>query len=158
MAPIWGMPTWQASVVCGNGGRMATWTRWAGVLAFAGLLAGCGGAAATATKPDKPAQRIEQKATAIPVEAQLPVRGAMSEYFETTTRVEAERSVQVTSEGVGKCLKILVDEGDRVTKGDVLAELDTSEINTQLAAARTQLTKTKSDYERARLSVKEMLV
>jgi len=137
---------------------MATGSRWIGFALIAGALAGCTGGAPAANKSEAQAKRVDQKPAAIPVEAQLPVRGPLSEYFETTTRVEAERSVQVTSEGVGKCLKVLVDEGDTVTKGDVLAELDTSEINTQLSASRTQLAKAKADYERARLSVKEGLV
>lgn len=135
---------------------MATWFRVVGLAALIGVLAGCSGA--SATKEVVRPKRVEQKPAAIPVEAQLPTRGALSEYFETTTRVEAERSVQVTSEGMGKCLKLCVDEGDKVTKGDILAELDTSELNTQIASARTQLAKTKADYERARVSVKEGLV
>ena len=43
------------------------------------------------------------KPAAIPVGHNFPP-GALP-FFETTTRVEAERSVQVTSEGMGKCLK-----------------------------------------------------
>lgn len=137
---------------------MASWPRIVGLAALIGVLAGCTGAAPSSNKSEALAKRVDQKPQAIPVEAQLPVRGSLSEFFETTTRVEAERSVQVTSEGIGKCLKIQVDEGDSVTKGDVLAELDTSELNTQLASARTQLAKAKADYSRSRESVKEGLV
>ncbi|NUM53298.1 MAG: efflux RND transporter periplasmic adaptor subunit [Candidatus Hydrogenedentes bacterium] len=137
---------------------MATWSRIIGLAAVIGVLVGCTGAAPTPNKNEALAKRAEQKPAPIPVEAQLPTRGSLSEFFETTTRVEADRSVQVTSEGVGKCLRILVDEGDSVSKGDVLAELDTSELNTQLASARTQLAKAKADYNRARESVKEGLV
>lgn len=128
---------------------MGKWSQLAVPLALICALAGCSGCnnSASATKTD--VRRVEKPA-AIPVEAQLPTRGALSEFFETTTRVQAERKVQVTSEGVGKCLKVHVDEGDRVEKGDVLAELDTSELKTQISSATTQLQKAKSDYERAR--------
>ncbi|MCC6153426.1 MAG: efflux RND transporter periplasmic adaptor subunit [Candidatus Hydrogenedentes bacterium] len=137
---------------------MATWSRIVVVLAVIGIFVGCGNGSKPANKSEALAKRTEQKPSAIPVEAQLPTRGSLSEFFETTTRVEAERSIQVTSEGMGKCLALHAEEGDDITKGDVLAELDTAELNTQLAAARTQLAKTKADYERSRESVKEGLV
>ncbi|MCC6796179.1 MAG: efflux RND transporter periplasmic adaptor subunit [Candidatus Hydrogenedentes bacterium] len=137
---------------------MATWSRIVVMLALIGVFAGCNNSNPTVNKSEAQAKRVEQKPTAIPVEAQLPIRGELSELFETNSRVEAERSVQVTSEGMGKCLSLHAEEGDEVTTGDVLAELDTAELNTQLAAARTQLAKTKADYERSRESVKEGLV
>lgn len=125
------------------------------LLALVGITAGCSGGCSNAKAGNNApvTRRVEEKRTAIPVEAQLPVRGSISEYFDTTTRVTAERSVQVASEGMGKCLKVHVDEGDRVQKGDVLAELDPSELNAQLTSARTQLSKALADYERAKLGV-----
>ena len=45
--------------------------------------------------------------------------------------------------------------GENINKGDVLAELDTSELNTQLSAARTQLSKAKVDLERSRKAFDE---
>src|SRR6185295_2078679 len=72
-------------------------------------------------------------------------------------RVEAERSVQVTSQGMGKCLKVAVEEGDRVEKGEILAQLDPAELNTQIASSKTQLSKTKADYARTRKAVEEGL-
>jgi RND family efflux transporter MFP subunit len=137
---------------------MANWTRILVLATLVGVLAGCTGAAPSANTKEAQARKVDQKPAAIPVEAQLPTRGALSEYWDTNSRVEADRRVQVTSEGVGKCLSILVEEGDNVTKGDVLAELDTSELNTQLASAKTQLAKAKADYSRSRESVKEGLV
>jgi membrane fusion protein (multidrug efflux system) len=98
-----------------------------------------------------------EKRTSIPVEAVLPVRGPISEYFETTTRVEAERKVSVTSQGMGKCMKVYVDEGDRVSAGDVLAELDKEELNAQLRSSNAQLQKLKSDYDRSKQLFEEGL-
>lgn len=133
---------------------MATWSRIVVVAALIGVLAGCDDSK-PAKKSEALAKRTEQRPAAIPVEAQLPTRGELSEFFETTTRVEAERSVQVTSQGMGKCLSLHAEEGDEISMGDVLAELDTSELNTQLAAARTQLSKAKVDLERSRKAFDE---
>jgi len=130
------------------------------VIAFAGC--GEGEAAPTGTgdaanAKAAVARRTEEKRSAIPVEAQLPLRGSISEYFDTTSRVEAERNVQVTSEGVGKCQRVLVDEGDLVNQGDLLAELDPSELNTQITSATSQLAKASSDYNRSREMFEEGL-
>jgi len=49
----------------------------------------------------------------------------------------------------GIVLKINVDEGDRVKKGDILAELNLSEINAQVNLARSGYEKALRDYNRA---------
>lgn len=63
----------------------------------------------------------------IPVEVASPTRGDMSAYFETSTRVEAERRVDVSSKGSSRCVALFVDEGDTVSEGDILAELEKAE-------------------------------
>jgi HlyD family secretion protein len=50
-------------------------------------------------------------------------------------RIEVER-VDITSKYAGRLAEVLVNEGANVTKGDVLARLDTTEIQAQLTAAR----------------------
>jgi RND family efflux transporter MFP subunit len=95
-------------------------------------------------------QAPAEKKVSIPVEVSAPTRGDIAEYFETTTRIEAEKRVQVTSEGVGKCISVKVDEGDKVSAGDVLAELDKSELSAQMQSANAQLQKLKSDNDRAK--------
>ena len=109
-----------------------------------------------AAKKEAMAKPVEKRTT-IPVEAQLAQRGEISEFFETTTRVEAERKVTVTSEGMGKCTSVLVNEGDKVQAGDVLAELDKEELNAQLRSANAQLQKLKSDYDRSKQLFEEGL-
>ncbi len=121
-----------------------------------GILTGCPekekSEANAATNPS-----VAEKRTSIPVEAQLPTRGSVSEYFETDSRIEAERKVTATSEGMGKCIRVFVDEGDRVNTGDVLAELDKEELNAQLRSANAQLQKLRSDYERSKQLYEEGL-
>lgn len=98
-------------------------------------------------------QAPKEERIVVPVEAQKPHRGAISEYEEPTTRVTAERRVEVTSEGTGKCLAVHAEEGDRVTQGAVLAELDQSDAQAQVRQSEVQVQQTRADYERA----KEML-
>ena len=57
-----------------------------------------------AKKPADPSgtnnENAEEERVVIPVEAQKPERGAISEYVRTDSRVEAENRVEVTSEAV----------------------------------------------------------
>jgi len=86
----------------------------------------------------------------IPVEVETPVRGDISAYFETTTRVEAENQVEVTSEGMGTCIAVFADEGDTVNEGDILAELDKDEAQATLSQALVTESERKTAYERAK--------
>ncbi len=86
----------------------------------------------------------------IPVEVAHPMRGDISAYFETTTRVEAERRVEVTSEGMGVCMAVFADEGDTIEKRHILAELDKEEAQASLAQARVTENERRTAYERAK--------
>lgn len=118
-------------------------------------LCACGIVEKAKTEKAKSAKETEEKEERIivPVEAQKPHRGPVSSYFETTTRVEAERRVNVNSEGTGRCLTVHADEGDKVNKGDLLAELDKTDIQTQLQQTEVKVRQTKVDLDRS----KEML-
>lgn len=94
----------------------------------------------------------------IPVEASLAERGSISSFFETVTRVEAERKVEIIPEGVGVCLKTFVEEGDLVKRGDILAELDKSEVEVALQGAQTQLLQSEMEFDRAKLSKEKGLI
>lgn len=134
----------------------------AGLLGVAGfvlnvlLVAGCSGAPVSSTA-SATTQPVEQK-VAIPVEVSSPKRGDIAEFFETTTRIEAEKRVQVTSEGMGKCTSVNVEEGDKVKPGDVLAELDKSELSAQMRSANAQLQKLKMDRDRTKQLLDEGLI
>ncbi len=82
----------------------------------------------------------------IPVEASNPKRGNISTFFETSTRVEAERRVQVASKGSARCVELLAEEGDEVSKGDVLAKLDPAEVKTTYDQTSVQVRQDKTTY------------
>lgn len=94
---------------------------------------------------------------AVPVQAEKPARGEIAELFETNARIVAERRVEVTAEGVGKCLQVFAEEGEEVAKGGVLAELDKQEALAALRQAEVQVRQQYAAYERARKMYQEGL-
>ncbi|HRZ82355.1 MAG TPA: hypothetical protein P5069_07805, partial [Candidatus Hydrogenedentes bacterium] len=65
------------------------------VLAAVGLVgAGCS-KPVEGKAPDAPAAAAQTERILVPVEVQKPFRKDVSSYFETTTRVQAERRVEV---------------------------------------------------------------
>ncbi|MFP4172420.1 MAG: efflux RND transporter periplasmic adaptor subunit [Candidatus Hydrogenedentota bacterium] len=89
-------------------------------------------------------------ALAIPVRAEYPRRDSISDYFETTSRVTADHQVEVMTEAVQRVSEVLVEEGDRVERGQVLAELDKREAEASLRQQEIQVNQYETDYERAR--------
>ncbi len=100
-----------------------------------------------ATPETPPAAEVQIR---IPVQVAYPETGDISDYIETFTRVEAETQVEVTSQGVGECYAVFAEEGDRVEKGFVLAELDKAEAQATLDQARVQVQQRRVEYERAK--------
>lgn len=122
------------------------------------MLGGCGfvGSRSRSDREgEKPKGELE---IVIPVEAALPERGDVSAYYETTTRVEAEIGVDVAAEGTGVCLAVYAEEGDFVTRGKVLAELDKDEAEAALSRAEVQLRQHKTELERAKGSLRDGLI
>jgi HlyD family secretion protein len=61
--------------------------------------------------------------------------------------VESETEVNIRAEVPGRILRLLVDEGDRVERGQVVAELDPQEAHSQLALARADLAMARARLE-----------
>jgi membrane fusion protein (multidrug efflux system) len=91
----------------------------------------------------------------IPVQVVFPVRMNVSSYFETTARVMAERRVEIMSKGIGICREVKVEEGDTVKAGQVLAQLDKQELETQILQTKVNLESRKAALEIAERSLQE---
>lgn len=92
-------------------------------LLCAALLAGsCAKPAADAASGPVPDGVREREIP--PVRPCTVERREMVQVLETTSKLESEREVQILAELPGRAVEILVEEGDRVKKGDVLARLD----------------------------------
>ena len=90
-------------------------------------------------------KKIEAK---IPVEVALVERGAMLASFQGTAALEAEATAQVVSKSSGVILQILVEEGDRVSAGTVLARLENDRQRLSLTQAQANLRKVENDFKR----------
>jgi HlyD family secretion protein len=85
-------------------------------------------------------------------------KGDLAKSVVATGKVEPITKVEVKSKASGIVKKLLVDAGDKVKKGQLLAQLDKLEIQAQveqskasLQAAEANLTSSKADWERAKV-------
>jgi len=69
-------------------------------------------------------------------------------FIEVQGSVKADKSVQLHPEMPGTITRIYVKEGQRVSKGQTLAQLDASVINDNIAQVQTQLNLAKTTFER----------
>ena len=91
----------------------------------------------------------------VPVRAAPLKRGDMliSVSATATGTVESEAEVNVRAEVPGRILRLLVDEGDRVTRDQVVAELDPQEVEAQLGLARAELASARARLEEEQAGV-----
>ncbi len=85
-------------------------------------------------------------------------RGDLAKSVVATGKVEPITKVEVKSKASGIVTKLYVDAGDRVKKGQLLAQLDKQEIEAQVAqskaalqAAEANLTSSKADWQRSKV-------
>ncbi len=64
-----------------------------------------------------------------------------------------EKEVRVNSEVPGKVLKVYVNEGQKVKKGQALAKLDDRELKTQLSQINIKIANLEKDYKRYKILV-----
>ncbi len=84
----------------------------------------------------------------VPVEIAAIKIGDIAAYFTGTATIEAEEETKVVAKVGGVVEKILVEEGDYVRAGAVLAKLDDEKIAVQLEQSHANLQKLKSTYDR----------
>lgn len=92
-------------------------------------LTACG--QATSKPEDKAKEEV-----AIPVEAEAIGTGTVIAAYRGTATLEAEDEATVVARTPGVIEQILVEEGDRVSRGQVLARLDTDRLRLELARAK----------------------
>ena len=109
----------------------------------------------------RPPQKTESKqdaqaAATAPVKVFKVVRQRISEKLFYTGTIEAWQKVNITPDVGGKIDRIYVNEGDRVSKGQVLAELDTLAIRLQLEQAEAALAVAQANFNNARTNWERM--
>ncbi len=135
---------------------------WLAFLSFCGLLAaGC--------DPNMAKRASDRRASlsttsssgvpevVIPVEASTPQRGDIAMYFETTTRVEAERMVDVAAKASARCETVSAEVGDLVKTGQIIAEMEKNEARALYSQSEVQVRQNKTSYELAQKQYEEGL-
>ena len=106
-------------------------------------LTGCGTGEAQ-TK----AQEMNAAATPLPVEVALPQKADVYATYHATTALESDADAPVLARVAGEVIDILVEEGDRVVAGQVLARLDGERLRLEMEQAKANLEMSVREYER----------
>ena len=117
------------------------------VLACALILGACSQGEAPqgeVTEVEEPGEEV----AAVPVEVGTPVRGDIFAVYSGTAPIEAFAEADVIAKVAGEVREILVEEGDEVAKGQVLARLDGDRLRLELNQSAANLQKLRRDYER----------
>lgn len=115
------------------------------VLVCALLVAGCGQQEA---EPEAAENQEEEETVAVPVEVTRPTRGDIYAVYSGTAPIEAYAEADVIAKVAGEVREILVEEGDEVKQGQVLARLDGDRLRLELSQSEANLRKLQRDYER----------
>jgi RND family efflux transporter MFP subunit len=123
---------------------MRQWNPFASIFAFSLILglAACGGSVA--------APEVAIAAQAAPVRVATAAPAEFLNQIRTVGRVQPDRTYVLAFKTAGVVSVLNVQEGDAVTKGQVLAELDPRDVNAQLREAEEAADKAARELDRIR--------
>lgn len=101
------------------------------------IIPGCGTGEASITD-----EAEVRAATPVPVEIAIPVRANIFATYHATSTIESDADAPVLARVPGEVIELLVEEGDQVQTGQVLARLDGERLRLEMLSAR-------ADHERA---------
>ena len=113
------------------------------LLALAATLAGCGVGEASVSDAD-----AELAATPVPVEVAQPFRADLRATYSATATIASDSDAPVVARVQGEVIELLVEEGDVVAEGEVLARLDGQRLRLEMLAAKASLEQARAEYER----------
>lgn len=105
-------------------------------------------------KIDAQAQTPENKSTAKPVKVAKPVRGEIGEELIYTGSLEAKAQVEIFAAIPGKLVEVNVDEGEKVKKGAVLAQVESDKLELAVKQAEAALTAARIGLENTKALAK----
>ncbi len=115
------------------------------------LLPGCGSQANGEEKDD-------EEQVILPVEIGEVALGSVSASYSGTTSLEADEEALVVTKTTGIILEILVEEGDYVNKGAVLARLEQEFPQLELNQSKANFMRVENDFKRKKDLYKRNLV
>ncbi len=118
-------------------------TNFQRIMLFSSLavLAGCGVGEASVTEAG-------DTATPVPVEVGYPVRGEIYATYHATTTIASEGDAPVLARVPGEIVEILVEEGEWVHQGQVLARLDGERLELEMLSAKANLEQAEAELAR----------
>lgn len=114
-----------------------------GLLLGVSLLASCQQGADGADS-----EQEDEETPAIPVETATATRGDIYAMYSGTAPIEAFADATVIAKVRGEIREILVEEGDEVRDGQLLARLDGDRLRLEMRQARANLQKLQRDFQR----------
>ena len=115
------------------------------ILALTGIVVfpGCGTGQASVTDAAE-----VRAATPVPVETAAPVRADIFATYHATTTIESDFDAPVLARVGGEVVELLVEEGDVVKAGQVLARLDGERLRLEMLSARADLDRVSGELKR----------
>ena len=104
-------------------------------------LSGCDRSSAHSTGKDEAAPPVA-------VEAVRPTRSDMAAVYSGTAAIEADHEARVVAKVAGEVTRLLVEEGDQVRAGQVLAVLDGDKLRLEVVQSKAAVDKLERDYAR----------
>ena len=113
------------------------------LIATSALVSGCGDGEASVPEAD-----TILTATPVPVETTIPFRSDIYATYAATASIASDSDAPVTARVPGEVVEIIVEEGDRVAAGQILARLDGRRLKLEMLAAKANLERTEKEYVR----------
>jgi membrane fusion protein (multidrug efflux system) len=107
------------------------------------ILSACGLGEASVASP-----QVQETVTPLPVEVTSPVTADVFATYHTTTTITSDAEAVVVARVGGEVQEILIEEGDHVHAGQVLARLDGDRLRLRMQQAKAELEKVTREYER----------
>ena len=117
-------------------------------IASLGILVAITVSACGVGEASTPAETNVPVTAPLPVEVVSPVKAEINATYRTTTTLGSDRDAPVIARVAGEVVDILVEEGDVVSEGQVLARLDGDRLRLEMEQAKANLDWTAREYER----------
>ncbi|HEY3412536.1 MAG TPA: efflux RND transporter periplasmic adaptor subunit [Armatimonadota bacterium] len=106
----------------------------------------------TAAAADQAKSRDQRKNAPVPVTTVSATRRDIVQRFESIGNVESPFNVKIAPKTTGRLTFLEVREGDRVTQGQVLARIDTAEIEAQVRQQQAQVAEARYRLAQAKIT------
>ena len=135
---------------------------WIAIAVLAAAASGCNkggdGSSQAAGGPGGGGPPGAQKQPPVPVAVSAAATGPIASYYTATATLAAEREADILARVSGVVKKLAVEEGDVVTEGQVLLELDNAEYQFRLDQAQAARVDFQSRYDRLNKMKEQELV